>query len=65
VGEGPGLAIITHIAQLHDGEIRNESALNKGANVMIQLPIMDDSWMTKNKLFSGVKLKRETYAFNS
>ena len=54
MGEGLGLAIITHIANLHDGEIRNESALNMGTNVMIHLPIMDDPWMTKYKLFSGV-----------
>ena len=38
-GTGLGLAIVKHIVQAHKGELKIESAINKGTTVRIHLPL--------------------------
>ena len=40
-GTGLGLAIVKHIVQAHKGEMKIESALNKGTTVRILLPVAE------------------------
>jgi two-component system phosphate regulon sensor histidine kinase PhoR len=39
-GTGLGLAIVKHIVQAHSGELKIESALNKGTTVRVLLPTL-------------------------
>jgi arsenate reductase len=50
-GTGLGLAIVKHIAQAHKGELKIESALQKGTTVRVSLPTLEQTKRAKGILF--------------
>ena len=50
-GTGLGLAIVKHIVQAHRGELRIESAVNRGTTVRIRLPSVEPKPVAQTILF--------------